>query len=269
MSVETTRKPSVEELLACSAASAAGARSGSRSRRTTTACARRAAEAEAAEAEASAAIGTATPIDAAAAERRDAKDDLVLGGGLETTHRVERRGSPGGCTGSSDGRSHADGTDGTRASATKSRPLWAEEVDPATGLRHLVAGRWLETEVRARLDAEGLTAPLGGSQAAGRFLNAMAAGEDCVEAGGRCTIGSVGSATHNMATKLRLDLMASVGADAACSLLRAITRGGRLHPGIAPSINGPIVNSEAAQYTPPDELQRMLASEGKASSPYL
>jgi hypothetical protein len=53
------------------------------------------------------------------------------------------------------------------------------------------------------------------------------------------------------------------------AVLRLATRHGRLHPGIAPKVAGPVVNSEAWELTPPDELRRMLESDGRATSPYL
>ena len=68
----------------------------------------------------------------------------------------------------------------------------------------------------------------------------------------------MGSPGHNVATKLRLDLITDLGVECTCALLRVVTRHGRLHPGIAPKVEGPIVNSEASDYTPKDELKRML-----------
>ena len=72
---------------------------------------------------------------------------------------------------------------------------------------------------------------------------------------------------HTEAVKLRLDLMAQVGSRAACVVLRMATRHGRLHPGLAAPIRGPVVNSEKDGLTPPDELERMLCAP--ESSPYL
>ena len=84
-------------------------------------------------------------------------------------------------------------------------------------------------------------------------------------------IGGLGSASHTAAVKLRLDLMAQFGGAVTNALLRAMTRHGRLHPGLAPTIEGPTVNSEKSQLTPPDELARMMESRGASDcgSPYL
>ena len=81
-----------------------------------------------------------------------------------------------------------------------------------------------------------------------------------------CAIGSPG---HNLASTLRLDLIADLGVACTCALLRLVTRHGRLHPGMAPKVEGPSVNSEAWEHTPPEELRRMLESDGRARSPYL
>ena len=58
-----------------------------------------------------------------------------------------------------------------------------------------------------------------------------------------------------------------LGADRSNALLRLMTRDGRLHPGLAPVVSGPVVNSEAGHHTPPDELKRMHAIAAGASIP--
>ena len=164
---------------------------------------------------------------------------------------------------------------------------WAEDTDSASGLRALITGRWLETEAAKAVAEGGITC------SAGELLNAMAAGEDALseeelaENGLKAdvgqmrvaglvrarqtgdTIGSCGSPSHNAATKLRLTLISDLGVEKACALLRVVTRHARLHPGIAPRVEGPVVNSEAWQETPPDEWRRLVESDGKVSSPYL
>ena len=74
---------------------------------------------------------------------------------------------------------------------------------------------------------------------------------------------------HTVATKLRLTTISQIGVTATCAVLRITTRHGRLCPGLAPKIEGPTVNSEKSESTPPAEMARMMNSEGKAESPYL
>ena len=59
---------------------------------------------------------------------------------------------------------------------------------------------------------------------------------------------------------MRAELLGMLGADAslANAALRAATRDGRLHPGLAPPVSGPTVNSEAKERTPPAEIARMM-----------
>ena len=179
-------------------------------------------------------------------------------------------------------------------------PVWAEEVDSAAGLMGLLGGRWLEKEAVQRIKEAGMASWC----TVGMLLCAMADGHDALSEEeavreGYCqplppgaklhfavttstlrkcrsarpdldgVIGSMGSPGHNVATKLRLDLITDLGVECTCALLRVVTRHGRLHPGIAPKVEGPIVNSEASDYTPKDELKRMLESDGRARSPYL
>lgn len=168
--------------------------------------------------------------------------------------------------------------------------IWAEEEGSASGLHALFTGRWLETEAAARLAAAALPEAEAGAEAgaelsAATLLVAMATGEDALsereaaEALGvrgagtrhaprrRTVIGPVGSESHTVATKLRLDLIAELGVERACALLRVVTRHGRLR--LALRVEGPVVNSEAWQQTPEDELERMLTSKGQVDSPFL
>lgn len=162
--------------------------------------------------------------------------------------------------------------------------VWAEESDAVGGLRTLTTGRWLESEAATRVREGGLGAEI----SAGQLLTAMAAGEDALsEAEARRELGTelgsvpglsrrkqgcigpLGSASHTVATKLRLDLIAELGVAKACALLRVVTRHGRVHPGLAPQVEGPAVNSEAWELTPPAEVDRMMSTDGRADSPYL
>eukprot|EP00966_Prymnesium_polylepis_P317613 7337819-Prymnesium_polylepis.1 len=70
---------------------------------------------------------------------------------------------------------------------------------------------------------------------------------------------------------MRLELLVQFGEKKTNALLRLATRHGRLHPGLAPQLDGPVVNSEGGEFTPPDELARMMASgdPSKSKSPFL
>ena len=105
----------------------------------------------------------------------------------------------------------------------------------------------------ARMAEQGATAVCGGSRAGGRFLNAVAAAEDAAWwLDGR-------HAACAFAAKLREEVAAVAGSDAAArALLRQCTRDGRLYPGLAPPIEGPIVRSEHGETTPEDEVEAAL-----------
>lgn len=45
-----------------------------------------------------------------------------------------------------------------------------------------------------------------------------------------------------------------IGQELACAVMRVTTRHGRLYPGLAPKIEGPVVNSEAGDITPADKV---------------
>jgi hypothetical protein len=92
-----------------------------------------------------------------------------------------------------------------------------------------------------------------GSRAGGLFLNAVAAAE-------AAAWGLEGRhAACAFAAKLREEVAAVAGSDAAArALLRQCTRDGRLYPGLAPPIEGPIVRSEHGETTPEDEVEAAL-----------
>ena len=90
----------------------------------------------------------------------------------------------------------------------------------------------------------------GDEQLGARFLGALAAGAES---------GWPGNDAAAKARRLRSELMAILGTPRANALLRCISRDGRLHPGLAPAVEGPIVNSEKEQYTPRDEAERLWA----------
>ena len=147
--------------------------------------------------------------------------------------------------------------------------------------------RKLLTAMAAGMDAEGRAAAAGmagaraqhgAQQRSGRRGERAGGGKAAAAVGPSAgavssamaeAIGAPGSASHNAASTLRLDLIAQIGVDEACALLRAMTRDGRLYPGTALPIEGPTVNSEKSEVTPAHELRRMLATDGAGDSPYL
>ena len=186
-------------------------------------------------------------------------------------------------------RDALEAADDLLLSGARDGAVWAEDDDAMWGLRTVTTGRWVETTAATRLQEAGLQDE---GVSVGELLNAMAAGEDALteaealhEFGdGRLgvrprerarmpaasgSMGPLGSPGHKVATTLRLDLVAEIGVEKACALLRVVTRHGRLHPGIAPKVEGPVINSEKWELTPEAELQRMLSSDGRAESPFL
>ena len=100
---------------------------------------------------------------------------------------------------------------------------------------------------------------MGGDEALGnRFLAALAAG---AESGW-----PVHQEAATKATRLRRELMSVLGARCTNALLRAISRDGRLYPGLAPKVEGPIINSEKSQYTPREEAERLFAAAAAAAA---
>ena len=198
--------------------------------------------------------------------------------------------------------SRASAAAAASAAASPERLLAQEEEDEALvgqstslGLRSLVTARWLESEATVHLGGAVEKKDHTHGLKVGAFLNALADGADSVDyerlvvrggnkaAGGAearaaarargrqhlAAIGPPGSETHTAACKLRLTMMSQVGADVTCAVMRLATRHGRLSPGLAPRIEGPVVNSEKSDHTPLAELNRMMESGGKAQSPFL
>jgi hypothetical protein len=90
----------------------------------------------------------------------------------------------------------------------------------------------------------------------GAFITAMGAGED---------VGwPTGSRARNVADRMRAELSGVLGGGAAVrTLLRLMTRDGRLHPGMAPPVEGPVVSAEPRRgdlrITPPEQMERLRA----------
>ena len=246
-------KPSVEQLVECSAASFAAAAAGRKSR-----AAARATEL------ADEQLMSRGEVEAPTGSAGQPRISADLGPAIAADSRAGRA-----ARAARAGASLA--TEPIARGASDAPPVWAEELEPSAGLQTFFTGRWLETESKARLE-----------QAAdvrctvGELLTAMAHGEDALdERTGRSlqragrVIGPPGSPSHSLATRLRLDLLAMLGVERACALLRLVTRHGRLHPGLAPKVEGPTVNSEKGAVTPAHELRRMIESDGRAQSPFL
>lgn len=187
------------------------------------------------------------------------------------------------------------------AAGSREKALAQEREDEALvsastslGLRGLVTARWLETEATVFLGGAVEKKDHAHGLKVGAFLNALADGADSEEyeqlmirrggGGGAearkaarararqylAVMGPPGSETHTIATKLRLTMMSQVGPDATCAVMRLATRHGRLSPGLAPKIEGPVVNSEKSDQTPIPELNRIMQSGGKGiESPFL
>lgn len=127
------------------------------------------------------------------------------------------------------------------------------ETAPARGLMSLIIARYLESKMEGSLKS---------ASAAAGFLTAMALGADSLAPSPAPPMRfPQGSPMQALAVNTRCTLYALFGAHATGALLRAITRHGRLVPG-PPQVGeaSEVVNSEARQVTPPELVERMLAS---------
>ena len=128
---------------------------------------------------------------------------------------------------------------------------------PTLGLAHLFAAQWLENKAAAAL----------GVADAAPFLNAFADGADAKQPPTTTTTTMrpppqpiASRAALALAIELRATLVSQFGVDGACALLRAVTRHGRLHPGLAPPDDPEMINSEAKQVTPLDAMPEDVAT---------
>ena len=112
--------------------------------------------------------------------------------------------------------------------------------DEPSGVRMLLAARHVEGCTNELLCGE-----------AGEFLTQLARGED---AGW-----TDGSLAHRHEMRTRSELIALLGSGRkANALLRAMTRDGRLHPGLTPPLGTRVVNSERGQVSSLEEYNEAL-----------
>lgn len=147
------------------------------------------------------------------------------------------------------------------AAAARAAAIHADKEGPVDSEPEVEWGDGEAGATRALLAArhtEGCSAELLGSgTAAGRFLTQLARGEDA---------SWHDSATKRHADRTRAGLMALLGsAERASALLRAMTRDGRLYPGLAPSIGPHVVNSEKGQLSSEDAYKKALESRRPAA----
>ena len=142
---------------------------------------------------------------------------------------------------------HADAASANPEGLSDDTELEAMLTDAPSAVRALLAARHVE----------GCTSELLGGDATGPFLNSLAHGED---------VGwDVASLAHRHATRTRLELIALLGSAAkANALLRAMTRDGRLHPGLTPPLGERVVNSERGQLSSLEDYNEALLATGVA-----
>jgi hypothetical protein len=115
---------------------------------------------------------------------------------------------------------------------------------PDFGLLCMQLGRHVESETAKNM--------FGGDYGeAGRFLHALSEGQD--------TRWPAESPAQRQAYGVRHHLLQCLGeAERANALLRVLVRDGRLHPGLAPKLRGPVVGTDEVAFTPDDELRTMV-----------
>jgi len=130
-------------------------------------------------------------------------------------------------------------------------PFRLQEEEGLLPRGHAEAVAWLHASRLLEASARSLF----GADNSGAFLTAMGAGADASW--------PKGTRPRDVADRLRAELAGVLGGGAAVrALLAAMTRDGRLHPGLAPPVEGPVVSGEMGRgefkVTPPEELARML-----------
>ena len=145
------------------------------------------------------------------------------------------------------------------------------------------SGSLAELCLLASRHVEGSSVALLGETRSGAFLNALASGRDGVA--------TYGEAAGRHGTRMRAELIAllsqgsaaegaegaeaeaeasgsasaqlGLGARRCNALLRAMTRHGRLHPGLAPPVSGEVVNSERGEVTSPAVYEALVFGHAK------
>ena len=87
---------------------------------------------------------------------------------------------------------------------------------------------------------------------AGRFLQALAEGADA--------LWPDESNLKASATTVRTELITVLGVPRANALLRSINLHGRLFPGLAPELKGPVVGTDELQATPSDQVKSVRSA---------
>lgn len=161
-----------------------------------------------------------------------------------------RDGGGGGMQGGDGGAGcHESVMEGTALGGAPPAPL-----RPAGG--HVPAGHaqavaWLHASRMVESAASSMFGDMGGA-----FITTMGAGEDA------CW--PTGSRARTVADRMRAELSGVLGGGGAVrTLLHSMTRDGRLHPGIAPPVMGPVVSAEPRRgdlrTTPPEQMERLRA----------
>lgn len=133
--------------------------------------------------------------------------------------------------------------------------LQGRTVSPSKGALPALTVSPVRCVHAARMAESAATVVCGSAEAGGRLLNAVARGADHGW--------PPSSRARAFAARLREELQVAIGEPSSVdALLHLIVRDGRLHPGLAPPVEGTIVSSEAGDLTPPDELARLFATDG-------
>jgi hypothetical protein len=165
-----------------------------------------------------------------------------------------------GCGGSNGAEAVPDATSfaGTPPSPQISAPSPLIPADVPFPTAHAEAVSWLHASRMVESAAKSMFGDRGGA-----FITAMGAGQD---AGW-----PVGSHARNVADRMRAELSGVLGGGGAVrTMLRLMTRDGRLYPGMAPPVEGPVVSAEPRRgdlrTTPPDQMELLRAEAERYST---
>ena len=130
-----------------------------------------------------------------------------------------------------------------------------DELLPVTGEDGVSDDGLLSMQMARHVERESARIHPTKNDMSGAFLTAIAAGADAV------AWPAEAEATR-FAAQLREHMVNLLGAPRANALLRAMTRDGRLHPGLAPKLKGKVTGTEEQQLTPTEDLRRLKAARG-------